>query len=960
MNRLFTLLLFTTTYLLSFAQPNVEWSNTYGGSFGDIPRSVFAIPSGGYMIAGLSMSDDDDISNNNGKGDGWLFRIDDSGNLLWEMSYGAEFQDEFKKIIPANDGGFIVAGYRSSATIVNNTENISHDFWVIKIDEDGNLLWEQIFGGERSESIVDMIATEDGYLLLGNSDSPDFVSAGYRGQFDPVLLKINNNGQELWSRRWGGAQNDFATGLHLLNNGRIVVSGYADSKYNDHHGATDGWLTYLNPQGLLIWSKFFGGSLTDQLTSVTGGPANQIYAAGYSYSEDQDLENNTGLKDAWLIRVNTSGDLIWSKNFGGNGHDAFNKIIAKDNSIFAVGYNWSLENTSLPTMGLKDFWLSNIDINGNLNWESTYGGNRSEEIFSFDFSTDNGLLLAGSTQTKFNGMVENNNGLEDIFLVRLEGTGPTQLVVSLGSDQTICSGASINLTPSIPNCSSCTITWEDGSNSNNRNVSPTTTTTYSIIITDEDGITANDDITIFVSEVPVLDIELVGGNLCPGDFYNLNTNTQNCSGCSYSWNDGNTEANRTLIVIDDIAFSLTITNQDGCSTNQSIEVPVQEAINFTGTTSPISCQGANDGQITIDNNSGNTINFAWDHGAVGANLDNLSPGSYTVTAGAIGFCAEVATYVISEPDALILNTNSTTVSCFNQNNGSISTSIGGGMPPYDFEWSNGAVSASQNNLSAGTYSVTITDSNGCSISDAIEITQPDAIQISSSLTSISCNGASDGSITITPFGGAGDYTFDWANGNTTNQLTNLSAGSYLVAVIDGDGCSTTASFLVEEPLALDFNINAIPPTTDDNGSILAVPFGGTPPYQLLWNTGSTSFQIINLTNGLYTVTVTDQKGCTGEESILFEVTNNDDLARINDFTIFPNPNNGDFQVSIELENTTDFSLTLVNTLGQTISTERFRTDQLNKHFDFSTLASGVYYLLYTDQKGVEVKPVVIE
>lgn len=960
MNRIFTLFLLTLTYLQSFAQPNVEWSSTYGGSFGDIPRSVLAIPGGGYLVAGLTMSDDDQISSNNGKGDGWLIRTDNTGNLIWEMNYGGAYQDEIKKIIQANDGGYLIAGYRSGIATGNATQEITSDFWVAKITETGTLVWERSFGGLRSESIIDMVATNDGYLLLGNSDSPEFAPIGYRGQIDPVLLKINNDGQQSWIRRWGGDQNDFATALHLLNNGRIVVSGYADSKYNNHHGALDGWLTYLNANGQLVWSKFFGGSLDDQLLSVTGGPGDQIYAAGFSYSKDQDLTTNTGRKDAWLIKVNTSGNLLWSNNYGGDGHDSFNKIIAKDNSVYAAGYTWSFNNVMTPSMGLKDFWLTNVDSNGDTNWEATYGGNLSEEIFAFDFTNDDGLLLAGSTQTKFNGMVEQNNGLEDFFLVRLEGAEPTELSVNLGADRSICEGSSVNLNANINNCFNCTVAWEDGTTSAVRTVAPTTTTNYSIIITDGDGISATDDITVVVSETPILAISLTGDNLCPGDLITLSTITQNCAGCSYDWNDGNIMAQRTLIVEDDITYALTITNEDGCSTSQSIAVPVQEMINFTGEISPISCQGANDGQVIINNSSGNTINFAWDNGATGTTLSDLAAGTYTVTAGAIGFCAEVATYEITEPSQLTLSANFTTVSCFNQNNGSISTSTGGGVPPYDFIWSNGAVSASLNNLQAGNYSVTITDSNGCIISDAFEITQPDAIQLSSSLTAISCHGADDGGITINPFGGAGDYTYNWANGNTTNQLTNISAGSYLVAVTDGEGCSTTASFLLEEPLELGFNINPIPPTTGDNGSILAVPFGGTPPYQLLWNTGSSSFQIINLENGLYTVTVTDLKGCTGEESIFLGITANEDIDIINDFSVFPNPNNGDFQVNISLKNSETFSLTLVNTLGQAIQTERFHTDRLNKHFDFSGLASGVYYLLYADQNGVQVKPVVIE
>ncbi len=960
MNKVFTLFLLTLMYLQTFAQPNLEWSATYGGSFGDIPRSVLAVPGGGYLVAGLSMSDDDDISNNNGKGDGWLIRIDATGNLLWQMSYGGEFQDEIKKIIPANDGGYLIAGYRSESTIVDNRPKITSDFWVAKINDTGTIIWEQNFGSTESEAIVDVAATNDGYLLLGNSNSPEFSPAGYRGQTDPILLKINNTGQQQWIRRWGGGQNDFATGLHILNNGRIVVSGYADSKYNNHHGAVDGWLTYLNANGQLVWFNFYGGSLDDQLHTVSAGPGDQIYAGGFSYSKDQDLPENNGRKDAWLIKVNTSGNLLWSINYGGDGHDAFNKIIIKDNSVYAAGYIWSFDQVPLPSQGLKDCWLTNINSDGNQNWEATYGGDLSEACFSFDFTEDNGLLLASSTQSKYNGMVENNNGLEDFFLIRLEGSGPTEISVNLGADRTICNGSSVNLNASIANCTGCTILWEDQTTSAGRTVAPSTTTTYSVTVTDLDGISDSDEVTIFVNELPTLNITLTGDNLCPGDLITLSTTTQNCAGCSYDWNDGNNQSQRTLIIEDDITYSLTVTNDDGCSTSQSIAVPVQEMINFTAAVNPVTCQGDNDGEIFINNNSGNTINFAWNHGPTGTTLSDLAAGFYTVTAGAIGFCAEVATYEITEPEALSFSANFTTVSCFNQNNGSISTSTGGGVPPYTFIWNSGATTASLNNLSAGSYNVTVTDANGCSLSDGFEITQPDAIQISSSRTAISCHGASDGGITINPFGGAGNYTYSWSNGNTTNQINNISAGTYLVAVTDGDGCSTTASFLMEEPLELGFNVQPIPPTSGDNGSILAVPFGGTPPYQLLWSTGSTSFQIINLIEGMYTVTVTDLEGCTGEETIFLGITNQEDLINLEQFSVFPNPNNGSFQVNIELGNPSDFSLSLVNTLGQVIETKEFRTDRLNEAFDNMDLPSGIYYVLFTDKSGVKVKPMVVE
>lgn len=934
-------------------QPAVEWAQSYGGSFGDTPRSILAIADGGFLVGGLTLSSNDDISGNAGLGDGWLIRLNTTGDLLWSANYGGTGQDEIKKIVAANDEGFIVAGYKTDP--LTNTSNL----WVFKINQTGDMIWEQTYGGTGFDTGTDLIATQDGYLLLGHSDSPDFIRNGYRGQTDAVLLKLNNAGNQVWARRWGGDSNDYTTAMHRLSNGRIIVSGYADSKYNDHHGAKDGWLTQLNANGQPIWSRFYGGSRDDLLLDITSSANGMIYGTGFSYSADQDLTNNNGIKDGWLIQVDGNGNLQWSVNRGGDGHETFTNLVIQNNQLIIGGYSWSESGATTTPLGQRDFWLLNYELNGNETWETSFGGDRSETITSLSTTPDGGLLLAGPTQTSYNGLVEQNNGMEDFLIIKLEGNGNAELNVSLGGDQFICEGNSTTITPSIINCPSCSIIWSDGAGSVNRTVSPDVTTTYAITISDGNGQTSTDEITVFVNTSPQLTIQTSSNEFCPGESVTLSAQTENCPDCAFDWNDDNIQSIRTVTVQNDISYMLTITNADGCTASQSVFLDVSENITFMAMVSDISCSGATDGSISLGDISNPDITFIWSNGSTGTVIDNLSPGNYTVEASGTGLCSNTQVYTIEAPSALEISQTVTPAACFNQNSGSIQITPNGGTAPYQFTWSNGSTGPVQQNLIAGNYTLTLTDINNCTLTESFTISQPPAILVNSMVTQISCNGAQDGGIRLNPGGGSGEYTFDWSNGNTTNQISGVGAGNYSVAVTDAEGCSTTASFFLEDPLAIDFNVSAIEPTNGNNGSILAVPFGGTPPYMLSWNTGSTSFQIVNLPPDVYTVSVTDSEGCTGEETIFLGVTSSVETDLVNNFEIWPNPNDGRMEVLLERSISDQFSLSLIAITGKKIWEQTYSAAQVKESLTFSNLAAGVYFLQYRGQDDLQIKRVMV-
>ena len=221
-------------------------------------------------------------------------------------------------------------------------------------------------------------------------------------------------------------------------------------------------------------------------------------------------------------------------------------------------------------------------------------------------------------------------------------------------------------------------------------------------------------------------------------------------------------------------------------------------------------------------------------------------------------------------DLMVSITSSTDVSCFGGSNGSATAAATGGTPPYTYEWSNGAVGATANNLAAGTYTVTVTDNAAATATASVTITQPPLLALNTPvINNVSCNGGSDGSITAGASGGVPPYFFSWSNGATGSTIVNLSAGSYTVTVTDDNACTKSATYMVTEPAELSINLLDLNHETcagAEDGSISIGVTGGTSPIFAEWSNGSIGFTITDLAPDTYTVTVTDNNDCTASAS----------------------------------------------------------------------------------------------
>lgn len=396
--------------------------------------------------------------------------------------------------------------------------------------------------------------------------------------------------------------------------------------------------------------------------------------------------------------------------------------------------------------------------------------------------------------------------------------------------------------------------------------------TYTVTATDNQSSTATtsvmiDEPTAVSFNTPVInDVSCFGGN----DGSITASATGGVGGYQYNWSNGAMGATITGLVPG--SYTVTVTDASNCTGLATYDVnePAQLEINLESLQHE-TCFGAEDGAIMISVSGGVVPVFAeWSNGFIGTTISDLAPDNYTVTVTDNNNCTAMASYTIN-PGGVVNVTleNIQHVTCNGGADGSISVSANGGQAPYTFEWSNGATGPDINMLAAGSYLVTATDNNGCEVVKVYTITQPAPISITINADGANlCAGDSLVNLTAVAAGDHEPFTGEWSNGVSGLTNNNLSAGSYTITVTDAAGCTASASTIVTAPSPVIVSVL----TTDEtaaganDGTAIAVASGGTPDYTYLWSNGSTTDSIGGLPPGVYTVTVTDNNGCTATAS----------------------------------------------------------------------------------------------
>lgn len=364
----------------SNTEGEIEWIKNYGGTDGDTAKDFIQSKEGGYLLVGGTKSSDFQVTTNRGQSDVWIVKLNTIGDLEWQLTVGDTLWDDARNVIQNSEGDYLILSR-------TNKEQTYDDYLVTKVDQQGNLIWNKEFGGSLQESPAAIHETSDGYLITGTSGSSDLDVSANNGIIDYWVLKIDFNGNKLWDRNYGGHGAEFATSSIITNDGNIIITGRTHSN-NPGVDNNDCWIIKINQNGELLWDKKYGGSDFDNSTKIIETDNEELLIVGYSSSSDGDLSFNDGKNDFWLLHLNKDGDLLNSSSFGGSGEDRLELIHIADGKIILAGSSYSNDFDLSFNNGFSDIWFGEIGFT-----TSIIESSREARIKYFPNPTNGALYL---------------------------------------------------------------------------------------------------------------------------------------------------------------------------------------------------------------------------------------------------------------------------------------------------------------------------------------------------------------------------------------------------------------------------------------------------------------------------------------------------------------------------------------------------------------------------------------
>ncbi|MCE1169663.1 MAG: T9SS type A sorting domain-containing protein [Sphingobacteriia bacterium] len=369
---------------------HLGWQNCFGGSKIEWAEDICLFNNCYYLLGGTE-SNDGDVSFIHGSNDIWLIKTDLSGNLIWEKTYGGSGSESGCKVIPTLDGNLYILGTTwSSDGDISNNPNEALVIWVLKIDPDGNILWERTFGGSEREYCTGGTLTSDGGVVVcgyGNSDDGD-VSVNY-GYYDMWVFKLNSQGELIWETVIGNEDIDYSFSVIETIDKGFLVSGssflYQGGNLSciDHGTKADGVLAKLDSFGNLEWTQCYGGSDYDNINMIIEVDNGYIFAGAVT-SNDGQITGAHGEEDIWVVKTDFLGNILWDKILGGSLSDVPAKLyIDNSGDIIVFGQTQSKNGDVIGKHGeFKnwDIWVIRLSPDGNILSQQCIGGLADERL----------------------------------------------------------------------------------------------------------------------------------------------------------------------------------------------------------------------------------------------------------------------------------------------------------------------------------------------------------------------------------------------------------------------------------------------------------------------------------------------------------------------------------------------------------------------------------------------------
>lgn len=356
----------------------------------------------------------------------------------WDKTIGSQNWDELHVVLPMDDGGFLLGGNITAAGgEVSQPVFGLNDFWVVRTDADGNVIWDKVFGGSGNDRLWSILPlSEGGYLVGGTSDSD--VSGNKttpnRGEEDFWLLKISADGEKIWERTYGGAQEDQLFIVRQFQDGNFLLGGWSASgisgeKTADSLGIYDVWALKINDLGEILWQRTLGGDRLDNLYDATPTPDGGMLL-GCASASGQTLTKTSkskGWADFWIVKIDADGNAVWDNSFGGNDVEQLEQILPlRDGNYLLVGASMSQLSGDRTTQnfGGFDFWAVKISPEGQKIWDKAFGGNKFDGAFKVVETLSGNLLLVGASDSPVSGTKKTPNlGGYDYWLVKADKNG---------------------------------------------------------------------------------------------------------------------------------------------------------------------------------------------------------------------------------------------------------------------------------------------------------------------------------------------------------------------------------------------------------------------------------------------------------------------------------------------------------------------------------------------------------
>lgn len=371
-----------------------------------------------------------------------------TSGIIWQNTIGGTGDDKLWRISPTSDGNIFCSGFSKSPNGGDKTENVIGagymDFWVMKLDTLGNIIWQNTIGGTKDDYCLDAQPTSDGgYILCGHSNSlasGDKTESvvGFFGWNDYWIVKLNSVGNIVWQNDIGGTYLDYGKAIRETSDGGFIVAGQSSSgisydKTVDLHGTPSGnydaWILKLDATGNIIWQKDYGGTgneyVSDIIQTTDGGYLLGVEStSGASGDKSEAL---MGTSDNWIVKLDASGNIEWENTIGGDGIDQVGRVVQTSDGNYVVAGNSSSgisgDKTEASNIN-NDYWIYKLDLSGNIIWQNTIGGSGSEFLYGMTTTPDNGVVIIGESNSGMSGdKDEFSVGNTDYWMIKINASG---------------------------------------------------------------------------------------------------------------------------------------------------------------------------------------------------------------------------------------------------------------------------------------------------------------------------------------------------------------------------------------------------------------------------------------------------------------------------------------------------------------------------------------------------------